>query len=319
MKIVYIADPSSPKVFYVPYSNLLLLTPLSEYCTFIECNNLESVKREVLDADVVYLENYGAVRFKADLTFLNELPVFICASYCDIWRQPWWGNFSIRIDAHIGVYRDCARRVLPWYNKFCWMPCRVADFNYKPVERDIDVIFWGQWKDHSYDFRRYIFLNYIKPWTENKEVTQISSGRYDYKNIEIGNKYYKLCVISQHGDHFGPKLYELLIRSKIAISGPMHKKGSQCAAGKFFENALYGAVNITPYFHDSEDLGFVDRENICYTNEVKFIDDLIYLLNNPDVTSSISKKGMEMAKSKHTDKIRAKEFYDFLCQKTGKI
>ena len=317
MKIVYIADTASPKVFYVPYSNLLLLTPLSEYCTFIECNDLETTKREVQDADVVYLENYRALSFKDDLLFLNNLPLFICASYCDIWRQPWWGNFSIRIDAHIGVYRDCAKRVLPWYDKYFWSPCRVHKFDFEEKERDIDIIFWGQWKDHSYDFRKYVYSNYIIPWTKDKEPIQTPNGRYDY-NIEVNSKTYKLCVISQHGDHFGSRLYELLNRSKIAISGPMHKKGSQCAAGKFFENAMYGAVNITPYFHDSEDLGFIDRENIWYTNENKFVEDLGYLLENPDVVSNISKNSMEMAISKHTDKIRAKEFYNFLKEKTGK-
>jgi hypothetical protein len=316
MKIVYIADTASPKVFYVPYSNLLLLTPLSEYCTFIECNDLETTKREVQDADVVYLENYRALSFKDDLLFLNNLPLFICASYCDIWRQPWWGNFSIRIDAHIGVYRDCAKRALPWYDKYFWSPCRVHKFDFEERERDIDIIFWGQWKDHSYDFRKRVYLNYIQPWTKDKEPIQTPNGRYDY-NIEVNSKTYKLCVISQHGDHFGSRLYELLNRSKIAISGPMHKKGSQCAAGKFFENAMYGAVNITPYFHDSEDLGFIDRENIWYTNEDKFVEDLGYLLENSDIVSNISKNSMEMAISKHTDKIRAKEFYNFLKEKTG--
>lgn len=316
MKIVYIGDRLSPQVFYVPYSNPLMLKPLVKWCEYVECHTLEEAREQTVDADVVYLENMLAVAFREELHFLNELPLFVCASYCDIWRRPWWGNSAVRIDAHVGVYRDCAKRCFPWYDSFYWAPMRVHMEDYD-VPRDIDMIFWGQWHDHSYNFRRFLVANYVEPWTKDMEPEMVSSGLYLY-TIEVNGASYRFARLSQHGDFFGPKFYQLLSRCKIALSGPIHKKGSQCSAGKFFENAAYGAVGISTKFDDSEDLGFEHKRNIWFTNEECFLDDLVYLLDNPSVVEEIAKNGKDLIRARHTEEIRAKELYDFLCEKTGK-
>jgi len=65
-------------------------------------------------------------------------------------------------------------------------------------------------------------------------------------------------------------------------------------------------------------LGFEHGENIWITDEEHFETDLVYLLENPELVEKMSKNAEELVRTKHTRMIRARELYEFLCEKTGK-
>ena len=112
MKVVYIGGHIPHKKSLYTNRNTLMLRCLPAWVNYIEAYTLEEAILHTKDADVLFLENLRSVPFWQELTFLNESPAFICASYCDVWRKPWWWQ-HLRVDAHITLTKDVTIKIFP--------------------------------------------------------------------------------------------------------------------------------------------------------------------------------------------------------------
>jgi len=321
MKIVYIGSHLPHRLSWTPFSNPLLLRQLPAYAAYVECYCVEDAKAQLADADVVFLENIRGLPFWQEIKTEIEAVPLVCASYCDVWRQPWWFKY-LRTDVNVVMTKAAALAALPVteHSKVYCAGYRTDAVDYN-VERDIDIILWGDWHHLAYPFRMFIQQQHVNKWIEGQTpvtTTGFPRGLNIYE-VELGGKKYKLGYVSRKFDYFGPALHQLLSRCKIACTGPGWKKGIRIGTGKYYENPACGTVVVSAIFDEMEELGFEHGKNVWLTDEEKFVTDLIYLLETPELVQQISKNGKELMQSRYTAVAQAAEFYKFLQEKTGKL
>ena len=320
MKVVYIGGRIPHKKSLYTSRNTLMLRYLPPWVNYVETFTLEDAKQQTIDADVIFLENLRSTPFWEQLIFLNDSKAFICDSYCDVWRKPWWFQ-HIRTDVHITLTKASTIHSFPEteHSRIYWAPFRTPLSTYE-MERDIDIIVWGTWHHKAYPFRMYIQEQVMK-WIPNVEViipNEIPKAGLSLYDIVLNGKTYKLGTVSPRGNYYGTYLYKLLSRCKIACTGPGLKKGSWIGTGKYFENAACSTVTLSTIFDEATDLGFKHGKNIWFTTEANFQTDLINLLEQPNLINELAINSRELMRTRHTPEIRADELYTFLCEQTGK-
>lgn len=320
MKIIYIGGHLPHRVSWTPYSNPLLLRQLPSYAAYVECHHPEDAKAQLMGADVVFLENIRGLPFWQEIKSEIEAVPLICASYCDVWRQPWWFNY-IRTDVNVVVTKSAALAALPVseHPKIYCTGYRTDATDYC-VERDIDIVIWGDWHHPAYPFRMFI-QRLVNEWVAGQRpmVTEGLPRGLNVYEVELGGRRYRLGYVSRKWDYYGPALHRLLSRCKIACTGPGWKKGVRIGTGKYFENPACGTVVVTAPFDEMEELGFEHSKNIWITDEDKFVSDLTHLLESHELVNQISQNGKELVRTRYTSVAVATEFYKFLQEKTGKM
>jgi glycosyltransferase involved in cell wall biosynthesis len=82
-----------------------------------------------------------------------------------------------------------------------------------------------------------------------------------------------------------------------------------------FESLGCGTCLLTNYDDQYLELGFKDEETfITYKSKEEAVDKILYLKDNPNLIDSISQKGHEFVKKKHTFKNRAKSLINYVKQ-----
>jgi hypothetical protein len=106
------------------YANLPMIQRMPADVTI--CTDVEDVRQCARDMDVVLLELPALLDYRHELTFLNNLPVFIGGFHLDSWKGPFWCDEAVKVDLNICIYREVTLRIKPeMADGFLWLPPRV--------------------------------------------------------------------------------------------------------------------------------------------------------------------------------------------------
>lgn len=295
-------------------------------CELVECYSANAVRKHITGADYVLLDlGYIHVPYWDQLTFLNQKSVPIGRFHVDLWHKrevgapSTWRENTLRIDFRMVAYRELAEKHRPnWKGKTFWSP-HCVDLQSYDIPRDIDVLFWGACSN-NYPFRTFAYNKLRSLIIGDPQRTDAFLTIY---KIRIDNTTYRLGEVKFTPNpsvwshkvtkqvemgYYGQRLFRLLSRSKITITGPAWG----VPVGKYFEHAACGCVTMSPDFTDREALGFNHRDNIWLTNKASFMEDLRYLLKDDANILKISTNAKELMRTRHTPSVRGRELGEFL-------
>jgi hypothetical protein len=275
-----------------------------------ECYSPESFEQYLPTVDVIMLNN-PIIKLPVDqVSLINSYKKFTVQIQLDPWKSIY--NSYTHLDSIITAANSYLKSSVKHFSNRFWSPA-CADILELDLPRDIDIIMWGN-SNRKYPFRSFMFYTLRALSIGCKDIC---TGIKQY-TITLNNKNYTLLHISGVARYFSKYysilLYEYLNRSKISLSGTHHVK---IPLSKHFENAACGTLNIGNEFTDKESLGFEHGKNIWFTDKDKFLNDIQFLLENPNTVNEITYNAKELIKSRHTIAIRAKELYDYFYLNTG--
>ena len=275
-------------------------------CEVIECIHAKDANAIVNDVDVFF---YDGIRYRHCEGNQFVIPDHVLLAHYD--GDPFRdanSSFTRWPDIMISCQKELyAENRTQYANiEMCWLPgsCNVGDFD---CPKDIDVLFWGQIP--GYPFRTILHDKIMEYVTGEATIDDVGLYHYPAENDEVNFTYTILPARGLNRGLWGDKFYNIISRSRICVTGSGMVHG---ALGRYFENAAYGALTVTNWFHDSSDLGFEHNRNIWITDEEKFIDDLFYLLRNPDVVDILRWNAWKLIAECHTVDIRASQLYKIL-------
>jgi hypothetical protein len=276
------------------------------------CLSLEDLKSSIEQEDlpdVFFLESPTWIDYAEHLRFLNDYDVPIAAFHADIWQKKLHWFDILDVDLHVGLCGSVVKMISDQFtdDNYLFLPHYMNPY-LSQGDRDIDVLFWG-WVGRQYPFRAFV-LNALADLAIDCSI-EVESKLY-IQNISLRGKTYKYARLhARVMDElwYGQKLYNLLRRARICPTGPVQVYQGRIAVGKYFENMACGALVITCPVDDADILGFKHKENIFFTCEECFEDDLAYLLTRPDMIERIGEAGMNLIAAKHTTTIRAQQLY----------
>lgn len=324
MKVVFVTRHEPEITAWKAQNSLMRVRHLP--CDMVECYSANAVKTHAPGADFVLLDlGYMHVPYWSQITFLNKLPAQVGRFHVDLWHKreagapPSWKESTIKIDFRLTAYQQLTKKYRPnWTGKTFWSPHCIDVQDYS-IPRDIDVLFWGACS-HHYPFRTFAYsklksLIVGDPKKVDSFLTMFRI-RLDGKIYRFGEvKFTPNPAVWRHAvtkrvemGYYGQRLFRLLSRSKIAITGPAWG----VPVGKYVEHAACGCVSMSTDFTDSKALGFSHKNNIWFTNKAHFIRDLRYLLEDDTYVSKISANAKELVRTRHTPSVRGRELYEFL-------
>lgn len=330
MLVVFVTSPLAHCVTWYATRMQRIIEHLP--CETEICFSIEDVHRYAPSADVVILDTSYNLRYWRDLEFINSLSAFTCLRLGDIrgsgslWESDNVITNLIKFDAFfVYSWTLMQRHRSEWIGNTFWTPPCV-EAQPQEIARDIDVLSWGI-VSTAYPFR--IFARGALLHCAEGSSTRIDPYLTEYTLLVAGKRYKLAVLLNCHRfttdlemdeqalayGYYGPRLYELLSRTRISCTGPSIYESP---VGKYFENAACGVVTITTPFTDSEPLGFEHGRTIWFTDESKFMGDLEYLLQRKDLVDKMSKGAWTLARDRHAPTVRALELYEFLSEKTGK-
>lgn len=310
MKVVSISIAPSKVTAFKPSQHFTRMRALP--CEVVECYDTESVYKHGDSADVVLLPGAASSWppfWNEVSTYVESLRGFVGVFSIDSYREVWpSGANKIRFDALFplmyGAYKENAAKIGYECQQVFWSPCCVAVQDHN-VERDIDIMVWGNNGLPTYPFRNFI----VRDLTRYSAFERVH-GELILNTLILGGQDYSYVRLPYHNTgYWGHLLYPLLERAKICCTGSANLF---VPVPKHFENAACGCVTLTNDFGDREALGFEHGKNIWLTTEQNFIKDLAFLLQNEDLVSEMSANARQLIAERHTVKKRSSELYAFL-------
>lgn len=295
-------------------------------CEMVECYSANAVKTHAANADFVLLDlGYMHVPYWQQITFLNKLPAQVGRFHVDLWHKQEagapsnWHESTIKIDFRMVAYQTLTKKYRPnWADKTFWSPhcIDIPDYN---IPRDIDILFWGA-RSNKYPFRAAVYNKLKSVVVGNPKKADSFLTLF---NVRLGGRIYKLGEVKftpnpsiwrysitkqTEMGYYGQRLFRLLSRSKIAITGPAWG----VPVGKYVEHAACGCVTVSTDFTDRKELGFSHKNNIWLTDKKNFVKDLCYLLEDDAHVLKIATNARELVRTRHTPSVRGRELYEFL-------
>ncbi len=278
----------------------------------IECYDIEGVYKHGEWADVILLpgETSSWPLFWNEIAnYVEGLSAFIVVFSTDSYKNIWpVGRDRITFDAIIlsqyTAYKERVHELDIDCKHAFWSPCCI-DVQDHDVDKDIDVLFWGNPGMPVYPFRNFI----IRELTKYSYLENIQEGQLIQNTLRLNGRNDNYVRLPRHNSkYWGIELYKLLSRSRICCTGSAF---FHVPVARYFENAACGCITITNDFDDREALGFQHRKNIWITDEEKFITDLTFLLRNDDLVCEMSMNARQLIGERHTPKTRALELFNF--------
>lgn len=278
----------------------------------VECYDAESVYEHGESADVVFLpgaESSWPLFWNDIASYISQLKTFVGIFSIDSYRTVWPpGRNAIDFDALFplmyAAYKEYETELAYTCDHVFWSPCCV-DVQQSGIERDIDVLFWGNPGLPHYPFRNFALCELVKRGSLESIQDELILSSLRLNGVE----YSQARIPYRNASYWGYGLYPALERARICIAGSML---IQAPHPKYFENAACGCVTITNDFSDRTALGFEHGENIWITDEESFIKDLTYLLENDTLLSQMGANARQLIAERHTVARRALELYSFL-------
>ena len=326
MKILNIINQGkkATKLYHTParYHRILdIMAKLYNY-QVVHCYSTEQVKNNIEGTTCIILggRSYSYISFWDELVFLNELDIPIVL-YCHdshtppLCISPEEIKVDIKVDALLLSCKELAldgmqnhKEASKGKGRFSWEGLEDLPLLWYPPAvdiyqgtiRDIDIISWGRLS------KLYPFRCLVNDYISKQQTSIIEDTKPLLQYLPVKDKQYISFRIRQLGQYRAKRLYNILIRCKISCTGPSKIKchgsdRSGVAVGKYFENAACGVVSLTPPFTDREELGFVHGENIWFTTPDTWLEDLYYLLENPDILNTLSINGYKLIEERHTE------------------
>jgi len=110
-----------------------------------------------------------------------------------------------------------------------------------------------------------------------------------------------------HGEAWGIDMYKVLAQSKIVLNRHISVSGRYANNMRLFESTGMGAMLLTDYKENLNDLFTLDKEVVSYQSSDDLITKLKYYLKHPQLINAIAKAGQKKTLSAHSYKIRMKE------------
>ena len=309
MKITVLSNAPSHVEFFKAAKHVKVIRKMP--CEVVECYDLPTALDNISNSDIILVGSQGELwpPYWNDIAdILVEGKKSIGVFSVDAFRPLFWGDYKpIKVDLVIPSMKFLYK-IYQAKNYSCpyfWMPPSVELYD-SNVERDIDILVWGNNGLPSYGLRNYV-LNLLESMNVGKVET---IDEVEYRTIRIGDieRIYAL-VPYRNILYWGENIRSVISRAKMCCTG----SGSMnCITGKYFENAVCGTLTVSGWITDMEDLGFRHGENIWITDHYNYHNDIEYLIHNLDYVIQMGQAAKQLIRERHTTEIRAKQLYDYL-------
>jgi len=285
-------------------------------CEVVECYDLQTALDNISNADVILIGSAGELwptywNNIADIISQSSVPVGAFA--VDSFRPVFWGDEKpIKLDLIITSLKFLYE-IYQAKNYSCpyfWMPPSVELYD-SDVERDIDILVWGNNGLPSYGLRNYV-INLL----ESMNVSKVEPiDEVEYRTIRTGDIERRYALVPYRNTlYWGENIRSVISRAKMCCTG---SGGMNCVTGKYFENAACGTLTVSGWFTDMEDLGFRHGENIWITDKYNYHNSIDYLMHNLDYVAKMGLAAQKLIRERHTSEIRARELYTWLDKTIG--
>ncbi|MDD2573893.1 MAG: glycosyltransferase [Bacillota bacterium] len=201
-----------------------------------------------------------------------------------------------KIDLVFSPTKDFFYRTLPELRgKFRWLPFSNNPGLFKDwqLNKDIDFLLMGRCWSAWYPFRVLVL----------KRMTGVQGFVYHKHPYETGPENKKIYT--------GKEYAKEINRAKIFFACGTK---FNYPVRKYFEVPACNTLLIAKGNKDLKDLGFVSGKNFVECTDSNFYDLAMYYMKNDMERERIAKNGYNLVHSRHTDKIRVKEFLNMINQ-----
>ena len=199
-----------------------------------------------------------------------------------------------RIDLIFSPSKDFFFRTLPEFkDKFRWLPFSNNPDIFKDwhLKKDIDILLMGRVKKEMHPFRTRVIERF-------KDYCGIVYHKHPF---DIKNKSGRVYT----GEEYAKEIN----RAKIFItSGTMYRY----PVAKYFEVPACNTLLMAKGNKDLKELGFISGHNFVECTDDNFYDLAMYYLENDKERERIARNGYNLVHSRHTDRVRVKEFLDMI-------
>lgn len=110
-----------------------------------------------------------------------------------------------------------------------------------------------------------------------------------------------------HGEAWGLEMYKVFAKSKIVVNRHISTSGLYANNTRMFEATGMGALLITDYKKNLNDIYKIGKEAVAYKNEKDLIKKITYYLKSPKEREKIAKSGQKKTFKEHNYDNRMKE------------
>lgn len=158
-------------------------------------------------------------------------------------------------------------------------------------------------------------LSFIGMWRPEREaiISKILDNFPHFRLLVKGHYWKEQCKdkrilkVFQPNAAYGKDFANLLIQSKINLN-VIDDTNYPAANMRFFETSAVGGLQLCSSCPEQENI-FKDREHILYfSDEKSLIDQINYILNNPEKADAIRKKAYDLVQKEHKYTHRVMQF-----------
>lgn len=226
-----------------------------------------------------YIKNWDSVKTKKALWFLSSPHQILIPAYHKI-----HADLVLKVADKLGI-TDFSREFARLGLKTEWLPFSVDNNRFKRLDlpKIVDVSILGNLNPHVYTLRLKALVYLLQ---QNK---------------------YSLRTAPAYGDDYVRAINQS--RVFLTCSGIW-----KYPVMKYFEAMACGVLLFADTPLDAEELGFKANVNyVALTGEEQDLQEkLDYYLNNPTEAEKVAHAGEELARSRHTNEVRARELYRLL-------
>ncbi len=115
-----------------------------------------------------------------------------------------------------------------------------------------------------------------------------------------------------HGEAWGLEMYKILAQSKIVLNRHIGVSGKYANNMRLYEATGMGAMLLTDYKNNLDDLFIVDRETVSYKNATQLLQKIRYYSKNINQRQKIAQNGQTKTLKVHNYSRRMKELAEII-------
>ena len=168
-------------------------------------------------------------------------------------------------------------------------------------------------KYYSYKYK-FLELRYQSSKQLKKIFPNLNLNNWENKKIlpkdpwELGKSFTNKVL----NPLYGREMFEKLSLYSMTFNQHNKHTGDVACNMRMFEATGMGSALVTDHKSDLCDYFLPDDEIVVYKNKLEAIEKIKYLLNNPQKTLSIAKKGQDRCHSSYNSKIINENFYNLI-------
>jgi len=253
---------------------------------------IEQIKR--LKPEVVYLHNMGIGTTEFLETIRPYTKLIVGQIACPVVKQTDFKKFDIIISSfpHF-VNRFRNSDITAYYQPLAFDPKIL--YNIKKNKRHYPITFVGSISSNHEKGQQL-----LEALAENVPIDFWGYGIDQLsKNSNIRKRH--------HGEAWGNEMFSIFTQSKITVNRHIDVAENYANNMRLFEATGCGALLITDYKDNLDDLFRIGKEVVAYRNIEECIELIKYYINHPDEATKIAKAGQKRTLENHTYDIRMKQ------------